>query len=188
MPSRRFVLGLAPAAVLAACASPNPVLYTLAPVPGTPRAGGPRVVELRTIGLPRYLDRTQIVRSSENYQLDVMANNWWGEPLGAMMGRILVSELSQRLPDSSVYSDAGAISSDPDAIVEINIQRFDADSAGNLILTAQFAVRWSAPKRPGVTRPFSASVPASLMDLPTLVSAMSTAVGQLADAIAGALI
>ena len=40
---------------------------------------------LRQIGLARYLERSQIVRSSENYRLDVMANDWWGEPLGAML-------------------------------------------------------------------------------------------------------
>ena len=34
------------------------------------------------IGLARYLERSQIVRSSENYRLDVMSNDWWGEPLG----------------------------------------------------------------------------------------------------------
>ena len=40
-----------------------------------------KVVVLREIGLARYLERSQIVRSSENYQLDVRlmiggANRW----------------------------------------------------------------------------------------------------------------
>ena len=61
-------------------------------------AGGPKVIVLQQIGLARYLERSQIVRSSENYRLDVMPNDWWGEPLGAMLSRVLIDELSQRLP------------------------------------------------------------------------------------------
>ncbi len=95
---RVLLVSLAPAALLSACASPNPVLYTLAPIPGIPQPGGPKVIVLREIGLARYLERSQIVRSSENYRLDVSSNDWWGESLAAMIGRILQEELSQRLP------------------------------------------------------------------------------------------
>ena len=91
---------LALAAALVACASPNPVLYTIAPVSGAVQAGGPKVVALQQIILARYLERSQIVRSSENYRLDVMSNDWWGEPLGAMLSRVLIEELGQRLPQS----------------------------------------------------------------------------------------
>mgnify|MGYP006156948625 CR=1 FL=1 len=45
-------------------------------------------VEIRDIGLPGYLDRKEIVRSSEDYKLDVRANAWWGEPLGSMLGAL----------------------------------------------------------------------------------------------------
>src|SRR5262249_56650670 len=86
------------AAAFAACSSPTPVLYTIAPVSGTAQTGGPKVVALQQISLARYLERSQIVRSSENYRLDVMSNDWWGEPLRAMLSRELVDELGQRLP------------------------------------------------------------------------------------------
>ena len=73
---------------LAACgSSPEPGLYTLAVRQGPSLPKGPRVVQLRDIGLPGYLDRKEIVRSSEDYKLDVRANAWWGEPLGSMLGR-----------------------------------------------------------------------------------------------------
>jgi len=74
--SRRSALALTLG--LAACASPNPTLYTLAPVPGAERRGAPRVIELRAIGLARYLERSQIVRSSEDFRLDILCNDWWG--------------------------------------------------------------------------------------------------------------
>src|SRR4029079_7229084 len=120
---RRWLGAVGLATALAACSSPNPVLYTLAPVKGAEHNGGPRVILLQQIGLERYLERSQIVRSSENYRLDVMSNDWWGEPLSAMLSRVLVDELQQRLPQSVVISEVGAVSAPADATVTLNIQR-----------------------------------------------------------------
>ena len=82
------------AAALATCSSPSPVLYTIAPVQGRALSGAPKVIALQQLSIARYLERSQIVASSENYHLDVMENDWWGEPLGAMLSRVLVEELS----------------------------------------------------------------------------------------------
>ncbi len=166
-----------------ACSSPNPSLYVLAPEPGAVRAGGPRTIEVRAISLARYLERSQIVRSSEGYRMDVLANEWWGEPLDSMMGRILVLELSQRLPGSTVYADSGAISALPDATVEINVERFDLDRLGGVRLEAQVAVDGRRSRARGVSltvRPVDGTTGA-------LVGAMSAATAQLADVIAGML-
>ena len=67
---------LALVTVLAACSSPNPVLYTVAPAQGPVQTGSPRVIALQQIAMSQYLERSQIVRSSENYRLDVMSNDW----------------------------------------------------------------------------------------------------------------
>jgi uncharacterized lipoprotein YmbA len=163
------------------------VLYTLAPVPGTPQPGGPKVVALRDIGLARYLERSQIVRSSENYQLDVQANDWWGESLGAMIGRILQEELSQRLPGTSVFGENGAIAAEADATVEVNIQRLDADRRGLVILVGQIGVTSTKKRHAPNTRAVRFSVQPPTPDLRGEIAAMSTAVGQLADTIAGML-
>ena len=177
--SRRTALLLL-AALPAACASPNPSLYVLAAIPGPTHPGAPRNIEVRAIALARYLERSQIVRSSEDYRMDVLSNDWWGEPLDAMMNRILVQELNQRLPGSIVYGDSGAISTPPGASVEINVQRFDLNRDGLLLLAAQVAAgaRGMAPRDVSLTvRPAGATTPA-------LVAAMSAALAQLADAIA----
>ena len=105
---RLAVFGLL-AIALAACSSSPPALYTIAPVQGPAQTGAPPVVVLQTIGLARYLDRSQIVRSSEANRLDVQNNDWWGEPLGAMLSRVLTEELTQRLPQSTVINEAGAV-------------------------------------------------------------------------------
>ena len=147
------------------------------------RSGAARNIELRAIGLPRYLERSQIVRSSEDYRMDVLSNEWWGEPLDAMLARVLVEELGQRLPGSTVYSDSGAITATPDATVEVNIQRFDLNRQGELLLVAQIAVEARGPSTRGVhfvKRPANTTTPA-------LVAAMSVATADLADTIASML-
>ena len=102
-----------PLAAAACGASPEPNYYTIVARNGPTFTAGPKVVLLKDIGLASYLDRREIVRSSESYKLDILANNWWGEPLGGLLGRILVVELSQRLPNSTVYGESGAITADP---------------------------------------------------------------------------
>src|SRR3984885_11324840 len=138
MPPRRALFFAA--LLLTSCASPSPALYTLDVPPGPVRRGGPRVIELRGIGLARYLERSQIVRSSENFRLDVIPNDWWGEPLDAMIGRTLAHALTQRLPGSTVYLESGAISAEPDATVQVNMQRLDQDAGGMVRLVAQYSI------------------------------------------------
>jgi uncharacterized protein len=174
---------LALAAVLTACSSPNPVLYTVAPAQGPVQAGTPKVIAIQQIAMARYLERSQIVRSSENYRLDVMSNDWWGEPLGAMLSRVLIEELSQRLPQSTVFSESGAVTASPDATIELNMQRLDEDASGNLVLQAQASVDFKGRRAP-VLRSFRSVVTPPSADIQGEVNAISTAVGQLADGLA----
>jgi uncharacterized lipoprotein YmbA len=167
------------ALALAACSSPNPVLYTIGPVSGPIQRGAPRVVVVRQVSTARYLERSEIVRSSANYRLDVMSNDWWGEPLSPMLARLLIADLGQRLPQTSFLGETGAVSAAPDATLEVNVQRLDEDATGNLVLQAQADVTFKG--RPGsVPRSFRFAVPAAA-GTPGEVAAISTAVGQLAD-------
>jgi uncharacterized protein len=174
-------------AALSACSSPNPVLYTIAPVSGATQTGGPKVVGLQQISLARYLERSQIVRSSENYRLDVMSNDWWGEPVGAMLSRVLIEELGQRLPQSTIIGESGAVTASPDATIELNMQRLDEDAAGNLVLQAQASVSRKGRGAP-VLRSFRFVVTPPAPGIPGEVTAISGAVGQLADGLTSMLL
>lgn len=174
-------------AAIAACSSPSPVLYTIAPAPGTPQTGGPKVVALQQISVARFLERSQIVRSSENYRLDVMSNDWWGEPVGAMLSRVLVEELGQRLPQSTVIGESGAVTASPDATIELNLQRLDEDASGNLVLQAQASVSFKG-RGPPALRGFRFVVTPPAPGVPGEVTAISTAVGQLADGLTSMLL
>jgi hypothetical protein len=177
------VLGLAVS--LAACSSPDPVLYTIAPVDGPVRSGAPKVIMLERVEVARYLDRSGIVRSSESYRVEVKSNDWWGEPLGGMLLRVLRQELAQRLPQSAVLTERGGVSASADATVDIDVQRLDADASGNIVLQAQASVTLKGSRTPGL-RSFRLSVP-SQPGTSAEVAAISTAVGQLADGLAAML-
>jgi uncharacterized lipoprotein YmbA len=188
--SRRTVLRLGAGSITAtlfACASPNPALYTIAPVPGAAFEGGPRVILLHEVVVANYLGRSQIVRSSENYRLDVMSNDWWGEPLTRMLTRVLAEELGQRLPRSQVYTDSGGISVEPDATVETNVTRLDENAAGALVMEAQVGVEFK--RRSGTaTRSFRFEVPPPVRSTTGEVAAISTALGRLADGVSALLV
>jgi uncharacterized lipoprotein YmbA len=177
------IVSLVLVALLTACSSPNPVLYTIAPTSGVTHTGAPKVIALRQIAVARYLERNQIVRSSENYKLEVMSNDWWGEPLGAMLARVLVDELGQRLPGSTVYAETGAVTVPADATVELNVDRMDLNPAGALIFQAQAAITLKGRAAP-LTQSFRFDVPPPNDSIAGEVAAISTAVGQLADGIA----
>ena len=130
-PGRRAVLL---ALLASACTSAEPTYYTLAPTPpATPAAlppKAPRTVELRRPGLAGYLDRPEIVRAGGDYQLRVAGGERWGEPLGDLIGRVAAENLTTRLPGLSVFTQAGGITSEADAVIEIDVQRFDAETGG----------------------------------------------------------
>ena len=111
-----------------ACSSPSPTLYTLAAVPGPPRAGGPHDRRAAR-DQPGPLSRTAADRPLDRPPTSSKwrRNDWWGEPLGAMLSRVLIEELSQRLPGSVVLSETRRDRHQARRDVEINILRLDAD-------------------------------------------------------------
>ncbi len=182
MRRRALLLGLA----VSACASPEPAYYTLAAVPGVAKGGAPSSVELRRPGIAGYLDRPEIVRAGSAYRLRVATGERWGEPFGDLFGRILAENLNSRLPGSSVFTSAGAISAQADAAVELDVQRFDLDPNGTVVLLAHVAV--SRTRRgPATTRVIRLTQRPSSAATADLVAAMSAALGALADAVADML-
>ncbi|MBC7636850.1 MAG: membrane integrity-associated transporter subunit PqiC [Acetobacteraceae bacterium] len=168
--------------LLAGCASTPLNYYTLAFVAGVPQSSLPLVIELRRVGVAAYLDRPEIVRSPTAYRLQVSDVERWAEPLGRMLERVFAEDLVQRLPGASVFAESGRISADADRVIELDIQRLDADDAGNVVLVAQLAVRRDGRSRP-VARILRLTAPA-LPGLP-MAAVVSVLVGQIADAAAG---
>ena len=187
--SRRGLLGLglaAPVLSLVGCGASEPGYYTLTPWPGTPVSGGPLTVELRTPGVAAYLDRDGIVRNDRDYRLEMADHATWASPLPDMIGRNLALDIGQRLPDSSVHTQTGAISTEALALVEIDISRFMEGMPGTAEIAATLSVY-----RPGSGPAGSRSLHFT-HDLPdgsvgALVAALSQLLGQVADAAVDAL-
>lgn len=180
--NRRILLAglLAPTS----CRSPQTAYYTLASIPGTTQPYRVRLIELRRPGLAGYLDRPEIVRTGGAYQLSVAGAERWGEPFGDLVVRILAENLSARLPGSNVFTSLGAITAEENAVVELDVQRFDADASGQVVLLAQVAVSRGRGRASPTTRTMRKTVTPAGASTTELVAAMSQALGQLADEIA----
>ena len=180
----RWALLLGATLALWGCASADPAIYTLRATPGQPVGGGPVAIKLARPGLAGYLDRPEIVRDSSVNRLQITSGERWGEPVGDMIGRVLALDLAQRLPGSSVFTEAGTISVDPSATVELDVQRFDLDAGGLVVLLAQVAVEQGRSHDPSATRSLRLTVQPAGASTPQLVAAMSDVLGQLADQVA----
>jgi len=183
----RFAVVVCATVTAASCSSPDPKLYTIAPLPGSQLSGGPKVVALHGVGTPRYLQRNQIVQSSEDYRVALRGRDWWGEPLDAMLTRVLAEDLTLRLPQSTVYTSAGAVTGSPEATVEIELSRLDLDRDGNLLLIGQGSISFKNQPTPD-TRNFRISQPLPSPGVEGQIAATSTALAQVADRIAGMLV
>ena len=129
------------ALALAGCGAGDPTYYRLAPWPGQAQAGvGTISVEIQAPGVAPYLDRDYIVESVSDYRLHLAGNDAWAEPIGDMIGRTLVADLAQRLPNDRVRGD-GSPGPSADARVELDVSRFDRDGHGTALLNATLTLR-----------------------------------------------
>jgi uncharacterized protein len=164
--------------------SPEPVYYAMAPAHGTPRPGWARVIELRRPALAGYLDRAEIVSSVATYRLRLASNEDWSEPLGDMVGRLMGEDLADRLPGSIVYSELSSLASHPDAVVSLDLQRFDRGADGVVSLVAEITVERMPSHVPVGVRRVELRRRPSGSGTGALVAAMSEMLGELADVVA----
>ena len=185
---RGLIAGLGLLAALEGCTtSPNSRFFTLAPQPPVTASAGrsPATVAVKPVELAKYLDRPQIVRHSNAYELQISDLERWGEEMRDMVTRVLIENLTLRLPASQVVGASGSLTIRADVTVEVDISRFDADQNGKVFLDARSAVQREA-RRPSSWSDRITVQPAS-PSVPDLVAAMSDALGQLSDHIAQAL-
>ncbi len=171
------LLGLLP---LAGCGSSEPDYYTLKPWPGTAQGGGPLSLKLRTPAVASSLDRDYIVRSDPGYKLTLAHDAAWSEPLGDMIGQTLAQDLQQRLPGTTVFTEAGAISTEAQAVLELDIGQFAQDAAGNVGITATLSVT-RPDGAPGGSHALHLVVAPSGPNVDALVAGLSQLLGEVAD-------
>jgi uncharacterized lipoprotein YmbA len=179
---RTYLLGVGVLFASLGCgSSPDPIYYAMAPTRGVVEAGWAHVIELRRPALAGYLDREEIVSRVVDYRLRVAGGASWSEPLGDMIGRLIEEDLAERLPGSVVFTETSPISTDPDAVVSVDIQRFDRGDDGQVVLLAEVTVERPPSRMPIRTRRLKLQVRPRGPETAALVGAMSALLGQLAD-------
>jgi uncharacterized lipoprotein YmbA len=171
-----------------ACGSSAPAtFYALSPESGAAQPASFHTIRLRRPGVAGYLDRPEIVRRIVDFRLGVIDTDRWAAPLDEMLGRVLAEDIEQRVPGSSVFTEDGAISADPDATIEVDLRRFDVGDTGEVNLVAEVAVEKQSTHTPAATRAvILRQIPASAATA-ALVATMSDLLGKLADQIAALL-
>jgi uncharacterized lipoprotein YmbA len=140
---------------------------------------------LREVNLAKYLDRPQIVSHRTAYALSYSDTERWGEPMDEMVPRVLIQDLTQRLPATRIAAAASGMVPEAERVLIVNIDRFDADPDGTVVLEARWALRTEL--RAGSFEKTRIEVPAGSTRAVDLVPAMSTCLGQFGDQLARAL-
>ncbi len=173
---------------LAACgSSAEPSYYALASRPqveASSQRGAAKLLELRRPGIAGYLDRAEIVHRVVDYKLNVQSGERWAEPLGDMVGRVFAQDLAARLPESSVFIENGAIAASADAVVAIDIVRFDSAADGTVHLEAQVAIETTGDAKVTKARRIKLEAKPDSGSTPALVAAMSGLLATLSDTVA----
>jgi uncharacterized protein len=188
MRGRLFLVLLVASGWTAGCgSSPPSSFYALSAEEGRVQPAPFHTIKLRRPGIAGYLDRPEIVKGIVDHRLGVADTDRWAAPLDEMLGRVLAEDVEQRLGGSVVFTEGGAITADPDVTVEIDIRRLDVDEAGQVELVADVAMEKGADHAVAGTRVVHLRHRPSTASTPALITAMSDALGDLADEVAGLL-
>lgn len=132
--------GLVGLVLVAACLGPradSTAFFMLSPAPpAAAESPVPVRVGLGPISIPRYLDRLQMVHRVSDNQLAVSEVDRWAEPLADNIARTLEENLAALLPGSSYIAFPWYASEEPDLALALEVRRFEADSAGAVVLDA----------------------------------------------------
>jgi uncharacterized lipoprotein YmbA len=182
----RWAFAFALLAGLVACSSsPQPRLFTLASRQGPPAEQFSGTIAVKPVDFPKYLDRPQLVRYADPYELKTSEFDRWGEGMPEMLTRVLINDLQSRWPRSHVVEASGPLTVPSDATIEVDISRFEAEPAGTVVLTAQWVLQREGKK--AQVRSEQIRIDAAANDPNDLVAAMSDAVGQLSSRIASSV-
>ena len=146
------------------------------------------VLQVEVVGLPAYLDTTDILLRRGAHRLESLPLGHWGERLSLGITHSLAADLTDKLP---LYRVVLHRSEAPSArLLRVNVDTFDVFPDGHCVVVADWAI---VEKSRGpaavlgqgtfVTPPLAQAKP----DAAALVAAMSAAVAGLAEGVVGTL-
>jgi uncharacterized lipoprotein YmbA len=167
---------------------PPPAQYVLGPMPAatptTLRQGGLPIVELKRVQLPDYLDTTDILerRGSE---LVPSSTGRWGERLSIGVNRALTASLAARLPRIVVTATPPV--ERPTWQILVDVAAFEARADHNVVLVAHWSIVDGAHRQIHSAEETSLVEPINGTGDNATVQAMSHALEDLAERLAGAI-
>ena len=173
---------------LAGCGGgPKTRFYTLVPVgPDRTVAADFHGLPLRVghVELPADLDRASLVTLGPGTAVSVSNDERWVAPLDQLVRTALTADLRARLGQGAVLAPNDPVPPRGERTVVLAVQRFSSDSAGQVVLTADWSLARQHPPRPGPLHHVRIVAAAGSTQGGAVADAMSRALGRLADHIA----
>jgi uncharacterized protein len=146
-----------------------------------------RIIAVQTVRLPEYLNQKGIVTRTEANELDVAANSQWAGALDDNITKVIVADLSRLLGTTGIVAYPVSAALPVDRVVQIDISRFEAESGGNVRLSAQWIIFGDGGRSYVQIDGGSYSASASDGDYRSIAAAMSRALSDLSRDIATSL-
>jgi uncharacterized protein len=153
------LLGLAALISLAGCAVSDPTQYYTLGEPAAMSAGSRVIASTLTqrrsvagtgsvsvgvgpIIMPSYLDRGQIVTSTDAGQVDLAMFHRWAEPLQDGIARVLAEEIGARVPTERIvtFPWRGVVARTIQYQVVVAVARFDGRPGGDITLDTRWRI------------------------------------------------
>jgi uncharacterized lipoprotein YmbA len=177
---------------LAGCADSQPTrFYTLSGLAAESGEALPALAPDLTVGvgpvtLPPYLDRPQLVTRAGSNRMILADFDSWAEPLQGLFARVLADNLALLLGTDDVVLLPQRRPMPLNYQVEVDVTRFDVDTAGNANLDARW---WLYDRRERLLRSGRSTItePAQVGDYAAAAAALSRALGAMSTEIARAI-
>lgn len=178
--------------VLSACGtSPKTHFYTLSTDHQT-YTHSDRSAEGIRIGvwkakIPELLDRADIVTRSGKHNVELADFHKWADRLDSNISRLVASELGDRLKTDNVLISPWPSYTKNDYQVKININRFDGELGGEIVLSGSWNLLNSEGNEELVRETFTYKTQAAGITYNDMIAALSSLTVQLAEQIAGTI-
>lgn len=137
---------------------------------------------------PGYLDREEIVTRIAQNRFEISDTDRWAEPLDENFTRVLAQNLSVLLRTDQIVAFPWPMNKKPNYRVEIEVFRFEANSAREAQLTARWTVIDESGKEPPNVKESRLAQAAKEKSTDAVVAALSETVADLSREIAETVI
>jgi hypothetical protein len=144
------------------------------------------MIALGAVKLPAALDRPQMARRLNSDEISYSEYDRWAGPLEDMVRRVLIADLEGRLPPGMILIDNDRTSL-ASLTIAVDVLRFDADAAGQVILKARWQMLGQSGSLVGIPRDAMIVKPGSGRDAEAVAATMSLALSDLSADIAAGL-